>query len=257
MTVRQRRAMQFRFPDQTITVNNPDRDTLLGEIRSRFKTGRGFALGTINLDHLVKLRRSADFRGLYAAQDLIVADGNPIVWLSRLAQKPVSLVPGSDLLRPLLALAAEEGMPVAFFGSQPDVLSTAKERLRAEIPNLSVIWAQSPAMGFDPDGEEARSALKSMHEAEVRLCILALTSPKQEGMAILGRRLTPEIGFCCFGAGLDFVAGHQTRAPRWVRAIAMEWLWRALSSPRRLVPRYAACASILPSEVIEAMKQRV
>ncbi|WP_435257488.1 WecB/TagA/CpsF family glycosyltransferase [Thioclava sp. FR2] len=248
--------MQFRFPDQTITVNFSDREKLLAEVRRRFRAGHGFALGTINLDHLVKLRRSSAFRKLYAAQDLIVADGNPIVWLSRLAKKPVSLVPGSDLLRPILELAAKENMPVAFFGSQSEVLGKAAAKLTAEIPDLFVIWTQAPAMGFDPAGDDAKAALHLMRDKGVRLCILALTSPKQEAFAILGRELAPEIGFCCFGAGLDFVAGHQTRAPAWVRAIAMEWLWRALSSPRRLVPRYAACAAILPKEVIEAVQQR-
>jgi len=55
---------------------------------------------------------------------------------------------------------------------------------------------------------------------------------------------------------VDFVAGTQTRAPRWVRAIAMEWLWRALSSPRRLLPRYAACAAILPGQAMQALRLR-
>jgi UDP-N-acetyl-D-mannosaminuronic acid transferase (WecB/TagA/CpsF family) len=55
---------------------------------------------------------------------------------------------------------------------------------------------------------------------------------------------------------VDFVAGQQTRAPEWVRALAMEWLWRALSSPRRMVPRYAACAAILPGQAVQAWRLR-
>ncbi|MBE0554679.1 MAG: WecB/TagA/CpsF family glycosyltransferase, partial [Rhodobacteraceae bacterium] len=56
--------------------------------------------------------------------------------------------------------------------------------------------------------------------------------------------------------GLDFLAGSQTRAPRWVRAMAMEWLWRALSAPRRLIPRYARCFAILPGQVAGALRLR-
>ena len=52
------------------------------------------------------------------------------------------------------------------------------------------------------------------------------------------------------------LAGHQARAPAWVRHLALEWLWRALSSPRRLIPRYAACAAILPGQVIHALRLR-
>ncbi|MFN3723556.1 MAG: WecB/TagA/CpsF family glycosyltransferase, partial [Paracoccaceae bacterium] len=74
--------------------------------------------------------------------------------------------------------------------------------------------------------------------------------------AVFGRAQAPAIGFCGFGAGLDFVAGQQTRAPVWMRRLALEWLWRALSAPRRLIPRYAACAAILPGHVVAALRQR-
>ncbi|WP_349038318.1 WecB/TagA/CpsF family glycosyltransferase [Pseudotabrizicola sp. 4114] len=248
--------LQFRFPDQTITVNMPDQPSLLAEIRSRFRGGRGFSLATLNLDHLVKLRASTSYRATYAAQDLIVADGNPIVWLSRLARRPVALVPGSDLLRPLLQLAADEGMPVAFYGSSPEVLAQAATRLAAELPTLRLVWTGAPAMGFDPTGLEADAALHAMQAAGARLCIVSLSAPRQETFAAYGRRHAPQIGFCGFGAGLDFIAGQQVRAPTWVRRLALEWLWRALSAPRRMIPRYTACIAILPEQIAAALRQR-
>ncbi len=248
--------MQFTFPDQTIRVNIPDGTALLDTVKKRFATGEGFALATINLDHLVKLRTSPSYRAIYAAQDLIVADGNPIVWLSHLAGHPVKLVPGSDILRPILRLAAEERVPIGFFGSSPDVLTEAAKRLHAEIPSLRVVWTGSPQMGFDPTGQESRNALHAMQTAGVRLCIVSLSAPRQEAFAAYARTITPEIGFCGFGAGLDFVVGEQVRAPLWMRKVALEWLWRALSAPRRLLPRYAACAFILPAQALDALKQR-
>lgn len=71
-----------------------------------FQTRRGFALATVNLDHLVKMRSSPAFLKAYAAQDFVVADGRPIVWLSQLAQRPVALMPGSDMVLPLCRWAA-------------------------------------------------------------------------------------------------------------------------------------------------------
>ncbi|MBN2629237.1 MAG: WecB/TagA/CpsF family glycosyltransferase [Rhodobacteraceae bacterium] len=248
--------MQFPFSDQTIIVNIPDTPTLLAEVRARFRARQGFALATLNLDHLVKLRTSDSYRAAYAAQDLIVADGNPIVWLSRLARRPVSLVPGSDLLHPILHLAAEEAVPVAFFGSSTEVLEQAATLLQAEIAGLHVVWKGAPPMGFDPTGSAAELALADIQAAGARLCIVSLSAPRQETFAAFGRRKTPEIGFCGFGAGLDFVAGQQLRAPPWMRKMALEWLWRALSSPRRLIPRYVACAVILPSQTLDALQQR-
>ena len=71
--------MNFTFGQTRIAVTHPDRASVLAEVEARLAKGAGFALATINLDHLVKLRRDEEFRHAYAAQDLVVADGNPIV----------------------------------------------------------------------------------------------------------------------------------------------------------------------------------
>lgn len=248
--------MQFSFGTTVLTVNIPDTAALLAVVSERLRARRGFALATINLDHLVKLRRLPAYRTAYAAHDLICADGNPIVWLSRLAGKPVALVPGSDVLRPLLQCAAREGRSVAFVGSTDETLKAAADQLMRDIPGLHVALRHAPAMGFDPKGAEAARVLGDLAQQEVGLCLIALGSPKQEAFAALGREVAPEVGFASIGAGLDFISGRQRRAPAWVRALAMEWLWRALSAPRRLIPRYAACAAILPGEAAKAWRQR-
>jgi exopolysaccharide biosynthesis WecB/TagA/CpsF family protein len=85
---------------------------------------------------------------------------------------------------------------------------------------------------------------------------LALGAPKQEMLAARGRELAPSVGFVSVGAGLDFLAGTQHRAPKWVQAIAMEWLWRLISSPARLVGRYARCFAILPALMRDALALR-
>lgn len=248
--------VQFRFGQTVIAVTLPDREALVAAVDQRLRARTGFALATINLDHLVKLHRLPTFRAAYAAHDLICADGNPIVWLSRLAGQPVTLVPGSDMVRPLLGLAARAGRGVALVGSTEETLAAAAERLMTEVPGLVVTLRLAPAMGFDPTGEDARRILAELAARDVGLCLIALGAPKQEEFAALGRRLAPNVGFASIGAGLDFITGRQTRAPAWVRAIAMEWLWRAASAPGRLIPRYAACAAILPGEAIKAWCQR-
>jgi exopolysaccharide biosynthesis WecB/TagA/CpsF family protein len=248
--------MDFRFGPATITVNIPDRAALEAAVRQRLADRQGFALATLNLDHLVKLGRSEGFRRAYGAQDLVVADGNPIVWLSRLAGRPVSLVPGSDMVLPLARLACAAGVPVALVGATEEALAAAADRLTQEVPGLNISLRIAPAMGFDPTGPAARDILLQIAAQDIGLCLIALGAPKQEAFAALGRSLAPRTGFASIGAGLDFLAGSQTRAPEWVRALALEWLWRALSSPRRLIPRYAACFAILPGQIAGALRQR-
>lgn len=248
--------MEFSFPPHSIRVSMPDAATLLAEVRRRFRAGEGFALATINLDHLVKLVRDPGFRDAYAAQDLVCADGNPIVWLSRLARKPVSLVPGSDMILPLAQLAAREGVPVALTGSTDEALAAAAEALEDNVPGLVIAARIAPPMGFDPTSPAARDILAQLGASGARLTFLALGAPKQEAFAAHGRHALPQMGFASIGAGLDFIAGRQQRAPAWVRAIAMEWLWRMLSNPRRLAKRYLDCALILPGEALRAWRQR-
>ena len=248
--------MNFAFGSTQITVNLPDQAALLQAVAERLADKQGFALATLNLDHLVKLRASESFRAAYAAQDFVVADGNPIVWLSRLAGKPVALVPGSDLVLPLARLAAKAGVGVGLVGTTDAALAAAAAHLMRAGAGLIVTMQYAPPMGFDPASTEATRIFTELAARNVGLCFVALGAPKQEVFAARGRSLAPGVGFASIGAGLDFLAGNQNRAPKWVRALAMEWAWRALSSPRRLVPRYAACAAILPAHCLAAYRQR-
>ncbi|MGA0541410.1 WecB/TagA/CpsF family glycosyltransferase [Neotabrizicola sp. VNH66] len=248
--------MQFRFDQTSIRLTHPDRDGLLSDVAAHFARGQGFALATINLDHLVKLRADPAFRTAYAAQDMVVADGNPIIWLSALAGEKAELLPGSDLVLPLCRAAAAAGLPVSMLGATEAALQGAADHLAAQVPGFRAGALIAPPMGFDPEGPAAQAALAEIAALGPGLCLIALGAPKQERFAALGRQLAPQTGFASVGAGVEFLSGHQARAPRWVRAIAMEWLWRALSAPRRLIPRYARCFAILPGQTLAAWRQR-
>lgn len=248
--------MKFHFDGDCVTVNVANLAALDRIVRDRLTARQGFALATINLDHMVKLRHDPDFRRVYGAQDIVVADGNPVVWLGRLAGERLALLPGSDLVVPLARLAAETGTGVALVGATGPALEGAAVRLRTEVPGLQVVYAAAPPMGFDPEGPAARVILADLADAGAGLCFVALGAPKQERFAALGRSLCPSVGFASIGAGLDFLAGTQVRAPRWVRRLAMEWLWRLALSPRRLARRYASCALILPGQALSALRQR-
>lgn len=249
--------MDFRIVGEDIAVNVPTKAALMARVAERLARKEGFSLATLNLDHLVKLRTSPRFRAAYAAQDLVVADGNPIVWMSRLAGQPVELMPGADMILPLAQVAALQGVGVALVGSHADALVGARRFLESEVRGLRVVCTIAPPMGFDPNSAEADALLAEVAASGAGLCFVAMGAPKQEILAAAGRRIAPEVGFACIGAGLDFFAGTQQRAPRWVRDYALEWLWRALGDPRRLGLRYLRCLAILPGQVALAALQRL
>jgi N-acetylglucosaminyldiphosphoundecaprenol N-acetyl-beta-D-mannosaminyltransferase len=243
--------------DELSLVNFPTEAALLADVEAHLRDGKGFAIATLNLDHVVKMRRSPAFLRAYRAHSHVVADGNPIVWLSHLAgRRDVALVPGSELIQPMAALAARMGTPLAFLGSTDTVLHAAATQLEADHPGLKVAACLAPPNGFDPDSAAADAMLDEIAASGARICLLALGAPKQEVLAARGLARHPQLGFLSIGAGLDFIAGHQVRAPVWVRKIAMEWLWRMLSNPRRLARRYLDCALVLPSLAGTALSRR-
>lgn len=248
--------MKFRSGDHDVTVTIDGWPALERELRTRFAAGEGFALATLNLDHLTKLRHPGPFRAAYDAQDLVTADGNPIVWCSRLAGRPVALLPGSDMILPICRIAAEMDVPLGLVGSTDESLAGAAKALEAQVPGLRVVAKVAPPMGFDPAGPVADEILRRLSEAGVRLCFLALGAPKQEILAARGRQIAPEIGFASIGAGLDFLSGQQTRAPAWVRRLALEWMWRLLGSPRRMAARYGAAFRDLPGHLWRSWRMR-
>lgn len=249
-------SVKFGQNRSTVEVNIPDRASLFRAVRGKFEQGRGFALATLNLDHLTKLPIDPAFVTAYQAQDLVVADGRPVVWLSQLARQPLELMPGSDLVIPLSELAAEMKMPVALVGSSDAALAGAKAALETRVPRINIVLTHAPAYGFDPAGDEAARICEMLNTSGARLCFIALGAPKQELFAAFARNRAPAVGFASIGAGLDFLSGHQVRAPKVMRMLALEWLWRALQSPKRMIPRYAKCFAILPRLTLDAWRQR-
>ena len=255
-------AFDAPAPPDRVAITHPTRAALMGDLEGRMRRGEGFALATLNLDHLVKLRAPGAegdaFRRAYARQTHVVADGNPVVWLHRLAGRgAVRLVPGSELVGPLCAAAAATGTPVALVGSTEEALDAAAARLERAHPGLRIALRHAPPMGFDPEGPEAAAVLDRLRAAApAGLCFLALGAPRQERFAAHALSRLSGWGFASVGAGIDFVAGGQRRAPPWVRRIALEWLWRLAGSPRRLLGRYASCFRILPGLALRALAAR-
>lgn len=237
-------------------VNVASREDLLAAVDACLRAGKGFAVATLNLDHVVKLRRNAAFRKAYRQQTYVVADGNPIVWLSRIAGRHVSLVPGSEMVRPLCAVAAQANAKVALIGTTPEALDRAASVLEDSTPGLRIVAKISPAYGFTLGDAEFDRCMEVIRSSGAQLCLLALGAPKQEEFAARALDLAPGVGFVSIGAGLDFLAGTQVRAPKFIRAVAMEWLWRMVRSPKRLTGRYLACIVVLPSLLLTATRAR-
>ncbi len=214
---------------------------------ARLKSGLGFTLFTLNLDHLVKRRSDPAFRDIYSRATFVTADGAPIVWLAGRQGVKLDRVTGADLVIPMCEAAANAGLPVAFYGSTEKSLSEAAVRLRRQFPALRIVFMESPPQGFLPQSPAADEAARRMAASGARICFVALGAPKQEAFADRMSQQYAGVGFLGVGAALDFIAGEQTRAPKFFQKNGLEWLWRLATNPRRLATRYALCAAALAS----------
>jgi len=239
-----------------IGVNVSKRATLLEDIRTKFKAGDGFSVATLNLDHVVKLRQDDVFLSAYGEHEFITADGNPIVKFAHLAGQEVELVPGSELIEPIVEIACDLQVKIALFGSTEESLQHTADVLRAKYPGLDVALTHAPPMGFDPTGAAAEAFLDQLRTSGAGVCFIALGAPKQEVFAAFAQKTLKDVGFLSIGAGLDFISGRQHRAPKIIRQFALEWLWRWAKSPRRLTKRYVQCIAILPVLLGETLKVR-
>lgn len=226
-------------------INCPNPAQAIADTIRRAKQAESFTLFTLNLDHLVKLRRSPAFRNAYASADIVTADGAPVAWLARMQSPTIERTTGADLLIPLAQAAAEARLPVFMFGTSADVMARAGQHLaqRSE-GGLDIAGTMAPSASFDPEGPEADAAIERIRQSGARLCFIALGAPKQEIFADRARKAGVPCGFICIGAALDFIAGTQVRAPQVMRDNGLEWVWRLATNPRRLARRYADCAGL-------------
>ncbi|MDK9697213.1 MAG: WecB/TagA/CpsF family glycosyltransferase [Siculibacillus sp.] len=234
-------------------INAPTEAWVIERIIQDVSEGRGGTVFTINLDHLAKLREDGAFRAAYERAAYVTADGMPVVALARSCGCDIERVTGADLVVPLCRAAAAAGIAVHFFGTCTEVLARAVERLRTEIPGLVVAGIEAPPMGFDPNGEAAREAAERIARSGAGICFIALGAPKQEIFADAALTWSDGVVYLGVGAALDFLAGERRRAPLMMQRIGMEWAWRTVQEPRRLVPRYVRSALWLAGYLMRSL----
>jgi exopolysaccharide biosynthesis WecB/TagA/CpsF family protein len=233
-------------------------EAAVAAITARAERHESFTVFTLNLDHVVKLRRDAAFRDAYRSATLVTADGAPIVWLSRRQGARLSRTTGADLVIPLVEEAARQQIPVYVFGSTGAVLAKAARELVARTDGLlDIAGSDAPSAGFDPTGPAADAAIARIAASGARIAFIALGAPKQELFAARAKAQGVQCGFVCIGAALDFIAGAQVRAPKFMQQSGTEWLWRLATNPTRLAARYADCALLLADlAVVQPLRER-
>jgi len=201
--------------------------------------GRGGWAITPNVDQLRQFRARPELRRLFDEADLVVADGMPLVWASRLKGTPLpERVAGSELVWSLTAEAALRRRSVYLLGDSDEARQRAATEIRANYPGAQIAGSYSPPFGFDVDGPELDTIRARLLAAEPDIVYVALGFPKQEQLIARLRVTLPNAWFIGVGISLSFIAGRVRRAPSWMAEVGLEWVHRLSQEPRRLAKRY-------------------
>jgi N-acetylglucosaminyldiphosphoundecaprenol N-acetyl-beta-D-mannosaminyltransferase len=195
-------------------------------------------LVTANVDFLVQARADIELRRILLDAHLVLCDGTPLLWASRLLGNALpERVAGSDLAPLLLKVAAEKDYKVFLLGATPESARKAMDRLRDQHPSLLIEHYSPPFHRLlEMDHEEIRRRILS---ARPDILLVSFGCPKQEKwIAMHYRELGVPVSIGV-GATIDFLAGMVRRAPVWMQRSGTEWVYRLLQEPRRLAGRYS------------------
>ena len=208
---------------------------VLGRVEHAVQSRVPLAISVVNVAKLVNMRRDPLLRESVESGDLVLADGMPLVWLSRLTGRPLpERVAGIDLMFELFKLADRHGFRVYLLGARLDTLQRVVELVRREYPGLVIAGWQDGY--FDDDAQER--VAQAIRAAGPDILLVAMSSPKKE---LFMRRWAPYMAVPVVhgvGGSFDVMAGVTRRAPRWMQRSGLEWLYRVFQEPGRMWKRY-------------------
>ena len=220
-------------------IDRVTRSEAVERVLDAVAAGRGGWMVTPNLHHLREYDRHPDLRWIFREADLVVADGMPLVWASRLKGDPLpERVAGSDLIWSLPAAAAERGASLFLLGGAPGTAEQAATTLRERYPALRVTGWHCPSVGFEDDADEVRRIEAALRAHPADIVFVALGFPRQDLLIARLRHVLPSAWFIGVGISFSFVVGDVVRAPALVQRAGLEWLHRLVQEPRRLFGRY-------------------
>lgn len=194
---------------------------------------------TPNVDQIVRIEWDEYFKRICENCELLLVDGHPLLWTAKLYGNPFKeKICGSDLVPILCSIAAVKGYSVFLLGAAPGVAQLAADNLQKQNPGLKVAGVYSPPLGFDKNPEEIKKINRMLKDSGADMLFVGMGVPKQD-IFIYENMNEYDIPMSfSIGGTIDFIAGKQKRAPKWMRKIGFEWFYRLLSNPKRMFKRY-------------------
>jgi N-acetylglucosaminyldiphosphoundecaprenol N-acetyl-beta-D-mannosaminyltransferase len=210
-------------------------EDLIGVVDKSVASRQHLLLGVVNAAKVVNARKNTILMRSLKQADLILADGAPVVWLSRLLGTPLpQRLAGIDIMYRILERASARQYRVYFLGAKPEVSQRVVEITARQYPHAVIVGYRD---GYFSDSEDEVVA-QEIKNSRADILLVAMPSPRKENF------LAKWYDFMqvpvCHGVGgsFDVMAGVTKRAPYWMQNGGLEWVYRLIQEPRRMWKRY-------------------
>ena len=220
-------------------VNNLSMSETIGEIEKMIACEKKSYIVAINVDVVMKIEQDPYLKKITDNADMVLVDGKPLIWVSKIHKNPVKAkISGSDLVPLLCAEAAHNGHSMFIIGGKEGIAEKAKIRLEEQYPTIHIVGTYAPPFGFENNPKELDKINNMISEKKPDLLIACFGCPKQEKWIYENYQKYDAKVSICAGATVDFLAGNVNRAPKWMSEHGLEWFYRFLQEPKRMFKRY-------------------
>jgi N-acetylglucosaminyldiphosphoundecaprenol N-acetyl-beta-D-mannosaminyltransferase len=222
-----------------ILINAVDYDAAVTRILAAARERRSMAVSALAVHGLMTGALDSEQKFRINHFDLLLPDGQPVRWVlnwlyrARLPDR----VYGPNLTLKVCACAAAEKLPVYFYGSTHEILTSLRQFLRVRFPGI-LIAGMEPSKFRRLSEAEKNSLVERIRNSGASIVFVGLGCPRQEIFAYEFRNALP-MPLLAVGAAFPFLAGFVPQAPAWMQNAGLEWMFRLISEPRRLWRRYA------------------
>jgi N-acetylglucosaminyldiphosphoundecaprenol N-acetyl-beta-D-mannosaminyltransferase len=212
---------------------------------SRLRRGIGTHVVTMNAELVIQASHDPELANLIHTVDLVTPDGSGLIMALRLHGIEQPRCAGIDLGEDLLRLAAqpEYNYPVFFYGGKPAVVKQAAQKWQIELPQLNIVGIED---GYIKKEQEAK-LLEQIQTTQPKIILVALGMPRQEIWIREHFHLCPQSIWVGVGGSFDVWSGVKKRAPKFIRNLNLEWMYRIAQEPSRwrrslALPQFAVLA---------------
>lgn len=218
-------------------INVTNMEDTISYITEHLEELKGNYICVSNVHTTVMAFRDEKYRRVQNSAAMALPDGQPLSIVSRRrGYRQAQRVPGPDLMPAILNLSQEKGYTHYFYGSTEQTLTKLEKVLLARYPKLRIAGMYAPPFRKLTQAED-EEAVRRINDSGADFIWVALGAPKQEKW-MYGHRHKVNGVMIGVGAAFDFLAGTTKRAPMWMQKLCMEWVFRIMQDPGRMLPRY-------------------